>query len=60
MHSRLFPLQHESLTLKKFTWKRLIWQRDYIPASEFKDSTLWKNIVDEIQLDLENKIRNGE
>ena len=34
--------------------------RDYIPASAFKDSTLWKNIVEEIRLDLENKIRNGE
>ena len=34
--------------------------RDYIPASAFKDSTLWENIVDEIRLDLENKIRNGE
>ena len=34
--------------------------KDYIPASTFKDSTLWENIVDEIRLDLENKIRNGE
>ena len=34
--------------------------RDYIPASAFKDSRLWENIVDEIRLDLENKIRNGE
>ena len=34
--------------------------REYIPASAFKDSTLWQNIVQEIRKDIENGIRNGE
>ena len=34
--------------------------KDYIPASAFKDSRLWHNIVDEIRHGLESKIRNGE
>ena len=33
---------------------------DYIPASAFKDSRLWQNIVEEIRKDIENRIRNGE
>lgn len=32
---------------------------EYIPASAFKDSSLWKNIVDEIRANIENKIRCG-
>lgn len=34
--------------------------RDHIPASAFKDSTLWQNIVKEICKDIEKSIRNGE
>ena len=34
--------------------------KEYIPASAFKDSHLWNNIVEEMRKDLERKIRNGE
>lgn len=34
--------------------------KEYIPASAFKDSRLWHNIVDEMRQGIENKIRCGE
>lgn len=34
--------------------------KEYIPASAFKDSRLWHNIVEEIRQGIENKIRCGE
>ena len=48
--------QHDEILTRAFFEK----YKEYIPASAFKDSHLWNNIVAEVRKDIERKIRNGE